>query len=138
MSTEEEVLKAVSLFGENYPLAILHCNSGYPAKEEELNLNYILNLKQMFPNNIIGYSGHERGISATLVAATLGAKILERHITLDRSMWGTDQAASIEFDGLRRLVRDINSLNIWFGNGIKTVTETEKTVRDKLRNVNTL
>ncbi|MEK6900683.1 MAG: HAD-IIIA family hydrolase, partial [Nanoarchaeota archaeon] len=138
MSTEEEVLKAVSLFGENYPLAILHCNSGYPAKEEELNLNYILKLKQIFPDKVIGYSGHERGISATLVAATLGAKIIERHITLDRSMWGTDQAASIEFDGLRRLVRDLNSLDIWFGNGVKTVTDTEKAVRDKLRNVNTL
>lgn len=138
MSTEKEIEKSIKLFGANYPLAILHCNSGYPAKADELNLLYISKLKKRFPNYIIGYSGHEEGISASLVAATLGAEIIERHVTVDRAIWGTDQAASIEFSGLRRLVRDLHRLPIWFGDGIKRVTPTEEKVKSKLRNVNTL
>jgi len=133
MSTEEEIAGAVSIFGNDYPLAILHCNSAYPAKDENLNLNYIPKLKEKYPNFVIGYSGHENGITASIVAVVMGANIVERHITLDRAMWGTDQSASIGFDGLRRLIRDINKVPVWLGDGIKKVTEDEEKVREKLR-----
>ena len=116
----------------------MHCNASYPAKEEELNLNYILALQKKYPEHIIGYSGHEVGLSPSLIAAVLGAKVIERHITLDRAMWGSDQAASLEYPGLRRLVRDLKKIDILRGDGLKTVSEAEKVVRDKLRNKNTL
>lgn len=137
MSTENEIEHAVKVL-KGSDLIILHCNSSYPAKDEELNLNYIKKLELDYPEHIIGYSGHELGISATLVAAVFGAKVIERHITLDRAMWGTDQAASIEFSGMRRLSRDLDKLNIWLGNGIKKVTENELKVKKKLRNIDTL
>ena len=137
MSTQEEVDKAVSILNDN-DLILMHCNSSYPAKDNELNLYYIRNLKKKFPQHIIGYSGHEYGIAASLIAAELGAKVVERHITLDRAMWGSDQGASLEFSGLRRLVRDLKKLHIWKGNGIKRVTEAEKRMREKLRDKNTL
>jgi len=138
MSTQEEIEKAVDFFGKDYPLAILHCNSGYPAKHTELNLRYIKELRKKFPNNLIGYSGHEEGIAATIVAATLGARIIERHITLDRSMWGTDQAASLEFGGVRRIIRDLHKLPLWLGDGIKRVTPEEEKIKEKLRDKETL
>lgn len=112
---------------------IMHCNSSYPAQDKELNLEYIRTLRKTYPYHIIGYSGHEYGISASLVAVVLGAKVIERHITLDRAMWGSDQGASIEFEGLRRLVRDIKKIPLWRGSGVKSVTEAEKDVRKKLR-----
>ncbi len=138
MSTEAEVEKAVNLFGQDYSLAILHCNSAYPAKDDELNLSYIKKLKDKYPEHIIGYSGHEEGIAASLVAATLGAKVIERHVTIDRAMWGTDQSASIEFEGLRRLARDLHKIPIWIGDGIKKVTKSEEVVKKNLRNVESL
>ena len=95
-------------------------------------------MKKKYPDHIIGYSGHELGISASLIAAELGAKVIERHITLDRAMWGTDQAASIEYSGLRRLIRDLKKLEVWKGDGVKKVTKTEELIRDKLRDKNTL
>ena len=137
-STLEQVKKAVKLLEDTNPLVILHCNSGYPAKDEELNLRVIETFKREFPNHLIGYSGHEEGITASVVAAVLGAKVIERHITLDRAMWGTDQAASIEYSGLRRLIRDLHKLNIWLGDGIKRVYDDEKNVMSKLRDKNTL
>ena len=137
MSTEEEIDKAIKILKEN-DLVIMHCNSSYPAADDELNLNYLLTLKKKYPEYIIGYSGHEFGISASLIAVEIGAKVVERHITLDRAMWGSDQAASIEFSGLRRLVRDIRKLKVWKGDGIKKVTKAEKEIRDKLRDKNTL
>jgi len=137
MSTEEEIEKAINILKDK-DLILLHCNSSYPSHDDELNLNYIKTLKKKNPNNIIGYSGHELGISASLIAAQLGAKVIERHITLDRAMWGSDQAASLEFSGLRRLVRDLKKLNDWKGNGIKQVYNSEKKVREKLRDKNTL
>jgi sialic acid synthase SpsE len=137
MSTEKQIEKADEVLNET-DHAILHCNSSYPAVDNELNLNYITILKQKFPESIIGYSGHEEGISASLIAANLGAKIIERHITLDRAMWGTDQAASLEFSGLRRLVRDIKKLPTWLGDGEKRVYDSEKLVRDKLRSIDDL
>ena len=137
MSTEEEIEKAINLLKDK-DLILLHCNSSYPSHDNELNLNYIRTLKKIYPNNIIGYSGHELGISASLIAAQLGAKVIERHITLDRAMWGSDQAASLDFSGLRRLIRDLKKLDTWKGNGIKQVYDSEKKVREKLRDKNTL
>lgn len=137
MSTEEEIQKAIEIL-KNNDLILMHSNSTYPAPDADLNLNYIKTLKKKNPEYIIGYSGHELGISASLIAVQLGAKVIERHITLDRAMWGSDQAASIEFSGLRRLIRDISKLEIWKGDGIKRVTESELRIRDKLRNKNTL
>jgi sialic acid synthase SpsE/CMP-N-acetylneuraminic acid synthetase len=136
MSTEAEIRKAVEILGEN--TIILHCNSSYPAPDKELNLNYIKTLQNQFPEHIIGYSGHEFGISASLIAAELGAKVIERHITLDRAMWGSDQSASIEFSGLRRLIRNLRKLEKWKGDGIKRITEKEQKAREKLRNVKSL
>ena len=95
-------------------------------------------MKEKYPDHIIGYSGHEYGITASIIAAQMGAKVIERHITLDRAMWGSDQAASIEFSGLRRLIRDLKKIEIWGGDGIKRVTKLEQIVRDKLRDKNTL
>ncbi len=137
MSTEEEIDKAVN-FLNNTKLIIMHCNSSYPAKHSELNLNYIKILKNKYPNHIIGYSGHEEGITPSIIAALLGAKVIERHITIDRAMWGTDQSASIEFSGLRRLVRDLKLLNTWLGDGVKKLYESEIIVKQKLRDKETL
>jgi N-acetylneuraminate synthase len=137
MSTEEEIDKAIELLKDN-ELVIMHCNSSYPAPDEKLNLRYIKTLKKKYPQHIIGYSGHELGISASLIAAELGARVIERHITLDRAMWGSDQAASIEFSGLRRLVRDLKKLEKWKGDGIKKVTEREILIKEKLRNKDTI
>jgi N-acetylneuraminate synthase len=137
MSTENEIKKAVEiLYGSD--LVIMHCNSSYPAKDGDLNLNYIKKLLKEFPEHIIGYSGHEQGITASIAAATLGATVVERHITLDRAMWGTDQAASIEIEGIRRLSRDLHKVNTWLGNGNKIVTEDEEKIKKKLRNVDNL
>ena len=137
MSTEGEIEKAVNILNDN-KLVLLHCNSSYPAPDEDLNLSYIQKLKKKYPDHIIGYSGHEYGITASIIAAQMGAKVIERHITLDRAMWGSDQAASIEFSGLRRLIRDLKKIEIWGGDGIKRVTKLEQIVRDKLRDKNTL
>jgi len=132
MSTVEEIDRAVELLGDSLKV-LFHCNSSYPAKDEELNLAYIKVMKERYPNTIIGYSGHEEGISACMIAKVMGAEVFERHITLSRSMWGTDQAASLVFDQLHRLVRDLNRVDIWVGEPIKKVTEAEKPIRLKLR-----
>jgi N-acetylneuraminate synthase len=137
MSTQDEIDKAVSILN-NTELFIMHCNSSYPSKDEELNLNCIKTLIKKYPQHIIGYSGHEEGISPSLVAALLGAKLIERHITIDRAMWGTDQSASIEFSGLRRLVRDLNLIDKWLGDGIIRLYESEIPVKKKLRDKETL
>ncbi len=137
MSTEEDIQKAIKVL-ENNEVVLMHCTSSYPAKEEDLNLSYILTLKKKYPNCIIGYSGHEVGLSSSVVAACLGAKVIERHITLDRSFWGSDQSASLEFPGLYRLVRDVKKMDLWKGDGIKKISEDEIKLRSKLRNKNTL
>jgi len=137
MSTQDEIDKAVAFLNDT-KLVIMHCNSSYPSKDEELNLNCIKSLIKKYPQHIIGYSGHEEGISPSLVAALLGAKLIERHITIDRAMWGTDQGASIEFSGLRRLVRDLNLIDKWLGDGIKRLYESEIPIKKKLRDKETL
>ena len=116
-------------------LIFLHCTSTYPAKVEDLNLRGILTLKEKFPDIPIGYSGHEVGLYTTYAAAALGACVIERHFTLDRSMWGSDQAASLEYSGMRRLVKDIRALEVALGDGDIRIYESEEPVIKKLRRV---
>jgi N-acetylneuraminate synthase len=131
MSSMEEVEKAVEIVKDS-DYSLLHCNSTYPAPIDELNLNCIKTLKEKF-NCEVGYSGHEYGLSTTISSICLGASILERHITLDRSMWGTDQMCSVESHGLIKLVKGVRELERSLGDGVKTVTESEKIIKDKLR-----
>lgn len=137
MSTINEIVAAANVVreeskGKQKP-GMLHCNSTYPAPLDELNLSGIGTLKQAFPDFEIGYSGHEFRIGTTVASIYLGATIIERHITLDRSMWGTDQLCSIEPQGLIKLVKGIRELEEAYGNGDITVTDSEKKVREKLR-----
>lgn len=134
MSTNEEIESAVALLGtENLLLA--HSTSTYPCPPDELNLRMILSLKSKF-DCPIGYSGHEVGLQTTFAAVTLGAEFVERHITLDRAMWGSDQAASVEPWGLMRLVRDIRVIEGAMGDGKKRVYESELKAKNKLRRKN--
>ena len=133
MSTLEEIDAAVELFKDyNCPFEIMHCNSTYPMKNEDANLKMILTLKKRY-NCKVGYSGHEVGRIVTVSAVCLGATSIERHITLDRTMYGSDQAASIEIAELFRLVTDIRTVETALGTGEKVFTEAEKQVREKLR-----
>ena len=135
MSTIEEIDTAVSAMkvaNNNCEFALLHCNSSYPAPNEDLNLTCIKTLKDRYKCEV-GYSGHEFGLTTSISSICLGATIIERHITLDRTMWGTDQMCSVEPQGLIKLVRGINELNLALGDGIKRVTETEIPIRNKLR-----
>lgn len=137
MSTMDEIKKAVDLLSES-ELILLHTTSSYPCPPEELNLKMIETLKYKFPELIIGYSGHEVGLASTLAAVTLGAKIVERHITLSRAMWGTDQSASIEISGMTKLVKDLRTIESSLGDGVKKVYDSEKNPLQKLRLKNTL
>jgi N-acetylneuraminate synthase len=131
MSTMDEIRHAVSLL-DGSRLLISHCTSTYPCKPEELNLRMILTLKQEF-NCPVGYSGHEVGLQTTLASVVLGASFVERHITLDRAMWGSDHAASVEPGGLMRLVRDIRVIETAMGDGVKRVYSSEQSSIKKLR-----
>ncbi|MBI5667991.1 MAG: N-acetylneuraminate synthase family protein [Chloroflexi bacterium] len=133
MSTIEQIDHAVEVLGKD-DLIILHCTSTYPSKVEELNLRAIHTLKERY-DVPIGYSGHEVGLATTLAAATLGACMVERHITLDRAMWGSDQAASIEPHGFARLVKDIRAVEAAMGDGVKRVYDSEVPILEKLRRV---
>jgi N-acetylneuraminate synthase len=133
MSTIEEIDHAVQILEEeSAEYAMLHCNSSYPSPIEELNLKCIQTLKERY-NCEIGYSGHEFRIGTTVASVYLGATILERHITLDRTMWGSDHLASVEPQGLIKLVKGVRELEMALGDGNKVVTEGEKAVRKKLR-----
>ena len=132
MSTMEEVDEAVKIVGTDN-LLLAQSTSTYPCKLEELNLHVINTYKKKFPGVPIGYSGHETGLAPTLAAVALGATFVERHITLDRAMWGTDQAASVEIQGMFRLVKDIRDIEKALGDGVKTVYESEKKSIAKLR-----
>lgn len=134
MSTMEEIEKAVSEIGTDN-LMIAHSTSTYPCALEELNLNVIRTLKEKYPNVPIGYSGHETGLSPSWAAVALGACFVERHITLDRAMWGTDQAASVEVSGFQRLVANIRDIEKSLGDGVKKVYDSELGPRKKLRRV---
>ena len=134
MSTMEEIEEAEKLFnGKNILLA--HSTSSYPCPNEELNLKMITTLREKYPAIPIGYSGHETGLSPTWAAVALGASFVERHISLDRAMWGSDQAASVEVDGFHRLVRNIRDIEVALGDGIKRVYDSELGFRKKLRKV---
>lgn len=135
MSTMEEIENSIGIY-ENNNLLIAHSTSAYPCRNEELNLKMILTLKEKYPDVPIGYSGHETGLAPTWAAVALGASFVERHITLDRAMWGSDQAASVEIDGFNRLVRNIRDIEISLGDGIKKVYDSELGQRAKLRKVN--
>lgn len=132
MSTQDQIKKSVKILGTKN-LCIMHCTSSYPARNDELNLNYIKKLNKMYLNAVIGYSGHEVNLSSTIAAFVLGARIIERHITLDRSMWGTDQKSSIEPLGLARLIRDLEIVQKSLGDGVKKVYKTELPILEKLR-----
>lgn len=134
MSTIQEIEKTISKIGDN-ELAILHATSTYPCPPDELNLNVIKTYLDKFPENIIGYSGHESGLVTSAVAVSFGAKIIERHITLDRSMWGTDQSASIEPQGFEKLVKYIRTVEDALGDGNKTVYDSEIPIKEKLRRI---
>jgi N-acetylneuraminate synthase len=133
MSTMQEIRHAVSLL-DRYRLLITHCTSSYPCTPEELNLRMIQTLRQEF-DVPIGYSGHEVGLQTTYAAVVLGACFVERHLTLDRAMWGSDQAASIEPWGLMRLVRDIRVIEQAMGDGCKRVYDRELPILERLRRV---
>jgi len=133
MSSLEQVDHAVDLLGKK-DLIVLHTTSTYPAFYEELNLRVIPALKQRY-GVPVGYSGHETGLSTTIASVALGACMVERHVTLDRSMWGSDQAASVESQGFMRLVRDIRLVETAMGDGIKRVIEREVPIMKKLRRV---
>lgn len=135
MSRVDEIIFAVELIREygDYPLMIAHSTSAYPCKPEELNLKMIQTLKDLYPEYIIGYSGHETGLSPTVSAVALGAEFVERHFTLDRAMWGSDHAASVEPQGFVKLVKDIRDTELGMGDGIKKVYESEVGPMKKLR-----
>ena len=132
MCTMDEIENAVTIlrkYGIDYEL--MHCNSTYPMKDEDANLEVIHTLEDEFLCKV-GYSGHESGIQISTVAVALGATSIERHITLDRAMYGSDQSASLEPEGLKRLVRDIRIIDKAMGDGVKRVTEQEKKIKEKL------
>lgn len=133
MSDIEEIDHAVEVLGTDN-LIILHATSTYPTQPSELNLRAITTLQERY-GVPIGYSGHEVGLSTTVAARALGACVVERHITLDRAMWGSDQAASVEPFGFHRLVKDIRAVESALGDGIKVVYDSEVPVREKLRRV---
>jgi N-acetylneuraminate synthase len=133
MSTLEEIDNAVSLLDRSV-LILGQATSTYPCKPEELNLRAIHSLRERY-GVPVGYSGHETGLQTTVAAVALGAVFVERHITLDRAMWGTDHAASVEPGGLERLVRDIRNVEIAMGDGNKVLYDSEVSVKKKLRRV---
>lgn len=131
MSTPDEIRAAVRFLGTQQ-LILMHATSTYPCKPDELNLRMIATLAREF-DCPIGYSGHETGLQTTYAAVVLGACAVERHITLDRAMWGSDQAASVEPGGLIRLVRDIRVIERALGDGVKRVYDSELPARQRLR-----
>lgn len=136
MSSMQQIRAATDVLGMEH-LLIAHCTSTYPCPKQELNLRCITSLRQEFQCPI-GYSGHEVGLATTIAAVILGATFVERHITLNRSMWGSDQSASVEPQGFERLVKDIRGIEIALGDGVKQVYESELPVMRRLRNVDTL
>jgi N-acetylneuraminate synthase len=133
MSTMQDVEKAVSIFKKyNTPFILLHTVSTYPSPENTLNLRMINTLETKFGVNV-GYSGHESSMSPTLTAIALGARVIERHITLDRAMYGTDQSASLEINGFEKLIQMGRKIPLIVGDGVKKFEEEEKVVAKKLR-----
>ena len=134
MSTMEQIKKGIEVAGDEN-LVLMHCTSTYPCEPEELNLKMVGTLRNEFPNIPIGYSGHEVGLVPTAVAVAFGACMVERHLTLDRAMWGSDQAASVEPSGFERLVKYIRVTEASLGDGVKKVYDSELGSMKKLRRV---
>ena len=133
MSTLEEVDDAVQIIKSHHnEVVLMHCNSTYPSPEDELNLKVIQSFKKRY-DFTIGYSGHEYSVEPTVIAAILGAEYIERHVTLDHDMWGTDQNSSLEIDGMDRLIRRLKSLEKIMGDGIKKLSTSEMEVKKRLR-----
>jgi len=134
MSTQEELDKAVSVLEDhsNGNYALLHTNSVYPAPVESLNLRYIQTLKDRY-GCVVGYSGHEQNLEPTVAAVTIGASIVERHVTLSHNMWGTDQKASLEINAMYMLYHRCIDIGLMMGDGEKKLEEDEMNVRKKLR-----
>jgi N-acetylneuraminate synthase len=134
MSTMEQIRAAVEA-ANGKSLGLMHCTSAYPCEPDELNLRMVETLRREFPHLPIGYSGHEVGLVPSAVAVALGACMVERHLTLDRAMWGSDQAASVEPGGFERLVKYIRVTEQALGDGVKKVYDSEKSIMKKLRRV---
>ena len=134
MSTMNEIFAAIEEIGTDN-IMIAHSTSAYPCPLEQLNLKMIPELQKLFPQVPIGYSGHETGLATTVAAVVLGAKFIERHFTIDRAMWGSDQAASVEPIGMARLVKDIRDVETSLGDGVKKLYDSEIGQRQKLRRV---
>ncbi|HTI92667.1 MAG TPA: N-acetylneuraminate synthase family protein [Puia sp.] len=132
MSTMDEIREVVDKFGTDN-LMIAHSTSAYPCPPQELNLRMIETLAELYPETPIGYSGHETGLATTVAAVAMGATFVERHFTLDRAMWGSDHAASVEPQGMQKLVRDIRDVELSMGDGVKRVYESELGAMKRLR-----
>ncbi|KRF33684.1 N-acetylneuraminate synthase family protein [Yonghaparkia sp. Soil809] len=135
MSTLEQIDAAIEALDARGRLILLHATSTYPMPADEANLRVVPALAARYPGVPVGYSGHERGLQISLAAAALGATVIERHITLDRTMWGSDQAASLEPQGLEHLVRDVRIIEQALGDGVKRVQPGELAPMRKLRRV---
>jgi N-acetylneuraminate synthase len=133
MSTVEQIDHAVEVLGKR-DLVLMHTTSTYPSAYTELNLRAIETLKRRY-GVPVGYSGHETGLPTSVAAVVLGASLVERHITMDRAMWGSDHAASLEPNGINRLIRDIRLVESSLGDGVKRVFDSEKPIIQKLRRV---
>ena len=134
MSTMEQIRKAVEV-ADGESLGLMHCTSAYPCEPDELNLRMVETLRGEFPHIPVGYSGHEVGLVPSVVAVALGACLVERHLTLDRAMWGSDQAASVEPHGFAQLVKYIRVTEASLGDGVKKLYDSEKNIMKKLRRV---
>ena len=133
MATIDDIDKAVDIFKQKQcPYVLMHTVSTYPCKDSECNVMMVKTLKERYKCKV-GYSGHEVGILPSVLATAFGAEVIERHITLDRAMYGSDQSASLEKRGLEILVRDCKEVSAILGDGIKTFSEEEKAVAKKLR-----
>jgi len=135
MSSMFEIEQTIEKFGAKN-LLIAHSTSAYPCNPKELNLNMIRTLSSLYPDTPVGYSGHETGLATTVAAVAMGACFAERHFTLDRAMWGSDHAASVEPQGMQKLVRDIRDVEMAMGDGVKQVYESEMSALKRLRRKN--
>ena len=133
LSTLQDIEKAVNIFRDNNcSFELMHCVSTYPMKYTDANLKTIITLKEKFKCNV-GYSGHETGLTVSYAAAALGISSLERHITLDRAMYGSDQAASLAPPGLKKIVSEVKKIQKALGDGVKRIIEDEVPIAKKLR-----
>lgn len=133
-STWEDIDRAVEIFDRHHcPFTLMHCVMEYPCPVERCNVQMVTELRNRYPGTVIGYSGHEVGLTPSVVAAALGAQVIERHITLDRSMYGSDQSASLERRGLELLVKYCHEVEPCLGDGVKEITPNEADNAAKMR-----